>query len=242
MIALLKKSKFIFHTVWLIRRLVGITPEKKNLQFHLKNQKRLFNTYFQSNKVFKLQIGAQSNSINDWLNVDLEPKSHQVALMDATKPFPFADETFDFVFSEHMIEHINFEQGKFMLQECFRVLKKGGKIRIVTPNLKFLIDLYQEPKNKIQQAYIHFSQKYFQNQIPEIDTVVINNFFRDWGHQFIHDEKSLNYLLEKSGFQQISLAKVNESKYPEFQNIEQHHKEIGEEFNILESILIEAEK
>lgn len=239
---MLKENKLIFNTVWFFRRMVGITPENLNEKYHKNRQNELITSYLEKNNIRKLQIGAQSNSVDGWLNVDIEPKSGEVVYMDAIKLFPFEANTFDFIFTEHMIEHISFNEGDFMLRECFRVMKKGGKIRIVTPNLKFLIELYQESKTETQEDYLRFSQKYFKNQEPELDTLVINNFFRDWGHQFIHDEKSLRYLLEKAGFQQISLTKVNESKYPEFQNLEQHQKEIGEAFNHLESILIEAEK
>lgn len=242
MLIALKNNSFLFNTIWFFRRMVGITPEKLNADFHKRNQKKLFDAYFQSNKVYKLQIGAQSNSIGDWLNVDLEPKSREVAFMDATQPFPFANETFDYIFSEHMIEHISFEDGDFMLQECFRVLKKGGKIRISTPNLAFLINLYQESKNQIQLDYLNFSKRYFENKVPLTDTVVINNFFKSWGHQFIHDEKSLRYLLEKAGFKNIQGKQVNQSDEPHFQNIEQHGKEVTDEFNVLESVLVEAEK
>jgi predicted SAM-dependent methyltransferase len=222
--------------------MVGITPENLNEKYHKNRQNELITSYLEKNNIRKLQIGAQSNSVDGWLNVDIEPKSGEVVYMDAIKLFPFEANTFDFIFTEHMIEHISFNEGDFMLRECFRVMKKGGKIRVVTPNLKFLIELYQESKTETQEDYLRFSQKYFKNQEPELDTLVINNFFRDWGHQFIHDAKSLRYLLEKAGFQQISLTKVNESRYPEFQNLEQHQKEIGEAFNHLESILIEAEK
>lgn len=239
---MLKENKLIFNTVWFFRRMVGITPENLNEKYHKNRQNELITSYLEKNNIRKLQIGAQSNSVDGWLNVDIEPKSGEVVYMDAIKLFPFEANTFDFIFTEHMIEHISFNEGDFMLRECFRVMKKGGKIRIVTPNLKFLIELYQESKTETQEDYLRFSQKYFKNQEPELDTLIINNFFRDWGHQFIHDEKSLRYLLEKAGFQQISLTKVNESKYPEFQNLEQHQKEIGEAFNHLESILIEAEK
>ncbi|NJL12529.1 MAG: hypothetical protein HC913_05705 [Microscillaceae bacterium] len=104
------------------------------------------------------------------------------------------------------------------------------------------MDLYKEPKTEVQKEYIQFSQKYFNTPVPQMDTIVINNFFRDWGHQFIHDEKSLRFLLEQAGFQKIDRRHVNESPFPELARLEQHYKEIGEEFNILESIVVEAQK
>src|SRR5438477_50522 len=80
--------------------------------------------------------GAGFNSLPGWLNTDLEPKSASVIYLDAAKPLPFAYSTFDYIFSEHVIEHIPYPQGLSMLKECFRVIKPGGTIRIATPNLE----------------------------------------------------------------------------------------------------------
>lgn len=219
------------------------TREKEFINFHKKRQQALIGNYLAKHTVRKLQIGAQSNSIDGWLNVDIHPKSETVAYMDATEPFPFSDDSLDYIFSEHMIEHISFEDGHFMLKECFRVLKKGGKIRISTPDLAFLFGLYSKEKTDTQIRYINFSvERYLKNRVPAMDTIVINNFMRDWGHQFVHDEKSLRHLLSTVGFVNIKRMIVGESEDAQLRNVEQHGKEITEEFNHLESIVMEAVK
>lgn len=228
--------------VWLYRRLVGITSDDLSNRYHKKRSSQLINEYLSVHDKKLLQIGCQSHPMEGWLNVDLEPKSDSVVYMDATKTFPFADSTFNFIFSEHMIEHVTFNEGGFMLSECYRTLKPGGRIRIVTPDLKFLIELYSTSKSELQNRYISFSKRYFKSEVPSIDTVVINNFFRDWGHKFIHDEKSLRHILAGIGFTHIDRLEINESKSPELRNIEKHGIEITEEFNRLESIVIEAVK
>ncbi len=243
MLESLKKNKFIFDTVWFFRRMAGITPENLNENFYKKRTPKLIEDYLQKNQTKKLQIGCQDHPMPDWLNADIEPKSIDTILMDATTTFPLPNDTFDYVFSEHMIEHVSLEGGDKMIQECYRVMKKGGKIRIVTPDLAFLIELYQKEKTQVQEDYLKFSNKYFTKyERPLWDTMVINNFVRDWGHQFIHDEKSLKYLLEKAGFKNFKREKVYESSDPVFQNLEKHALEITETFNKLESIVVEAEK
>src|SRR5215469_1479512 len=91
----------------------------------------------------KLHIGCGDHPIEGWINTDLNPCMMGVGPMDATKTFPFVDNFFTHIFSEHMIEHITKEEGEFMLRECFRVLKPGGKIRISCPgreNIKWIRD------------------------------------------------------------------------------------------------------
>jgi ubiquinone/menaquinone biosynthesis C-methylase UbiE len=58
-------------------------------------------------------------------------------IVDVTRRSPFVDNTFDFIYSEHMIEHIPYVGGRAMLEESYRVLKPGGTLRIATPDARF---------------------------------------------------------------------------------------------------------
>lgn len=49
-------------------------------------------------------------------------------------PLPFADNTFDFVVSFQVIEHI--ENDRALIAEMSRVLKPGGSLILTTPNIK----------------------------------------------------------------------------------------------------------
>ena len=56
-----------------------------------------------------------------------------VKVHDANKKIPFKDESFDVIFAGELIEHV-FDDVEF-LNDCYRLLKKEGKIIITTPNL-----------------------------------------------------------------------------------------------------------
>jgi len=144
--------------------------------------KREIRRYLDHNEVRKLQLGSGYHPIGGWLNSDYLPQSSDVIRLDATGVYPFGDETFDYVFSEHMIEHVAYEKGQRMLRECFRILKVGGTIRISTPDLAFLIALYSDDKTELQCQYIRWSTNKFIGYAPkQEDTYVINNFVRDLG-------------------------------------------------------------
>lgn len=53
---------------------------------------------------------------------------------DLTREFPFEDNTFDLIFAYEVIEHVEQKQAIDILFECRRILKKGGKISLSTPN------------------------------------------------------------------------------------------------------------
>ena len=83
--------------------------------------------------------------------IDREPSAASVAPSVAVKycdlekdTFPFADGTFDVVFSKSVLEHL-FNPEKFLL-ECRRILKPGGRIVLMTPDwvsqMKIFFDDY----------------------------------------------------------------------------------------------------
>lgn len=202
----------------------------------------IIKNYFNEEKVQKLHIGCGNNILEGWLNSDYYPGSKTIVHLDATKVFPFADKQLNYIFSEHMIEHITYSQGLFMLSECFRILRENGKIRISTPDLAFLIDLYKEEKTEIQKDYIQWATE---NIIPKVpyfyDTFVINNFVREWGHLFIYDEKTLRLSLEKAGFCNIVRHDLNQSADKILQGLENESRmPIG--FLNLETITLEGTK
>ena len=204
--------------------------------------KKIIEQHLSQQKVRKLHLGCGNNIINDWLNSDLFPKSNHIAHIDVTKTYPFDNETFDYVFSEHMIVMIPYTQGQHMLNECFRVLKDGGKIRISTPHLPFLISLYQKEKSELQSKYIRWATDTFIDNAPYYeDTFVINHFMHNLDLNFIYDEKVLRYSLEKAGFNEITRCDLNKSSDKILRNLE-FEKRMPEGLLQLETLTLEAVK
>lgn len=51
---------------------------------------------------------------------------------------PVPDETFDIVFSSHTLEHFGWTSVGTVLKEWTRILKVGGELRLVVPNLRYV--------------------------------------------------------------------------------------------------------
>ncbi len=239
--ALLKKIPLVTKIVRAGRGAMGITPESLSVRQALKERPGRIEKYLTENSVRKLQIGAQSNSISGWFNVDIDIKEPHVTYMDATQPFPIADGAFDYVFAEHMIEHISFEEADHMLSESFRIMKEGATIRIATPNLEKLAQLMISPNEQDHATYIDaYFQRFFPDELPKDPVFVVNKLFYSFHHRFIHSEASLRYLLEKQGFRDFRRCQVGQSDMDHLKGIEQHAKEIGEIPNFVETIVVEA--
>ena len=51
---------------------------------------------------------------------------------------PFEDDSVDTIYCSHVIEHIETEYVEMFFKESFRVLKLGGVLRIVCPDVEYL--------------------------------------------------------------------------------------------------------
>lgn len=207
-----------------------------------RRDRALIETHLASSQIRKLHLGCGLHKLAGWLNSDLFPLDVDVLHLDATSVFPLQSNTFDFIYNEHMIEHVPYTAGQMMLKECYRVLKPGGTIRISTPDLDFVVGLYRGEKSDLQNAYIRWSTDNFVKWAPEASgSYVVNNFVRDWGHQFIYDEKSLSLSLDLAGFSNVKRRKLNVSDHAELSGLE-FETRMPEGFLQLETMTMEATK
>lgn len=206
------------------------------------NRFRLIRNYLSGSGPAKLHIGCGPHILPGWLNTDIAPLKGAIYL-DATKRFPFKSGTFEFIYCEHMLEHISISSGEAFLSECLRVLKPEGVLRIATPDMACLFVIWTESETHQMREYIANAARHFVGY-PRLANkcLTINNFFYNWGHQFIYDEETLVWLLRKTGFAAIQRTKVSESTHASLRGLERHALSIGEEFNSFETMVIEGRR
>lgn len=189
----------------------------------LATRRRVIAEYLRTHRVCMLQIGAGMNVLSGWLNADLEPLRPGVIYMDAAARFPLPDRSIDYLFSEHLIEHLSYEGGLHLLRESFRVLKPGGKIRVVTPDLEFYLSLFTASRSEMQERYLRWATRAYLPQV-EINhpTLVLNHHVRHWGHQFLYDRETLSRSVTAAGFVEPSYHRANETDEPAFKGLECH--------------------
>jgi len=96
-------------------------------------------------------IGAGSFSHAYWTNVDYGTEYYssvqQPGFIDfdltSLKPLPIGDDSAEIVYSSHTIEHVDDSAVRNMLSESHRILKKGGLIRLVTPDAELAFRAYR---------------------------------------------------------------------------------------------------
>jgi predicted SAM-dependent methyltransferase len=151
-----------------------------------------------------LNLGSGSLGLADerWLNVDARPETNVEYLLDFTKKWPLPDSRFDGIFSEHVFEHFDPEQGAHVLRECFRVLKPGASVRIVMPDGEKILKTYvMEPETLVAKKAT----------ATGCAMEAVNYYFRqEYEHQCIYDFPYLEYRLRGAGFEQIAKAAFGE--------------------------------
>lgn len=206
-----------------------------------RHNRRLLRDYLSKNRAAMLQIGSGRNLRPGWLNSDYFPDDRAQYHLDASKPFDIPSGSFDLIYCEHMIEHLTLVDGLAMLRECERILKPGGRIRIVTPPLDFLLEMGTN-STEAHQRYIEWHVPKWMPSAPLVSfTVVINDFVRNWGHLFIYDEPTLRWAMERAGFVGIEGAAVNESREPRLRCLENVHR-MPADLYALSSFILEAAK
>ena len=146
------------------------------------------------NEVRFLQVGGDWwNKCGDgWLNADFIYTRLPVGFIcedwrtgryilrqDAGRRWPFEDNSFEIVYSEHMFEHILPMDGSTFLKEMYRILKPGGVLRITTPDLeKYLKGYMNRNTDSFLQAHAARFPPMGKLGPPFTAATVVNNIFR----------------------------------------------------------------
>jgi len=208
----------------------------KHRQWRIKTNKA-FKKYLSANNGPKLQLGAGLNELPGWFNTDYFERP-AIFFLDVTKRFPFPNDTFDWVFSEHHIEHITYKQAQLMLAEAYRVMSPGGYIKITTPDLEKYIRSYAEGRiespliKEHVRHWIYSGFAYASEYKPvgeNFEAHFINDIFLNYEHRFIYDQRALKELLEKVGFTVVDKTAIKEN---DFNNIETHTSDFDRMFTL----------
>ena len=166
----------------------------------------------------KLHVGCGKNYFEGWVNIDNNSDNNISRLdiiMDLRDPLPFPDNSVDYLYNEHFLEHLSLNEGLAAIREFFRVLKPGGVMRIAMPDLESMVAAYMDPDWKkggwLQRHGLDFI---------ETRAELLNINFRAWGHKWLYDWEELERRLKEAGCVAIKRRKNGQSVHEPFQRIE----------------------
>lgn len=130
-----------------------------------------------------------------------------VVTCDLRKRLPYADSTIDYVYTSHFLEHLSQSAAQKLLVEVFRVMKPGGLLRVVVPDLAIAVRQYvaatQANPHDANAAteFLHFLQ------LSRPGT-------RD-PHLWMYDAPSLAAMLHDCGFIKAVVCEYKKGRMPD---------------------------
>ena len=80
-----------------------------------------------------LDVGCGANKTEGAIGLDNNPRTQADVIHDLGQlPYPFADNEFDLVVSNHVVEHV--PDVMAFITELYRVTRNGGRIKLLTPH------------------------------------------------------------------------------------------------------------
>ena len=103
---------------------------------------RVVRTWTSPVSMILVNLGCGRTWHSEWLNFDICAVPPHVRRLDIRRRLPFDDRSVDAVYHSHVLEHLSREQARSLTRECQRVLKPGGVLRAVVPDLETIARLY----------------------------------------------------------------------------------------------------
>jgi predicted SAM-dependent methyltransferase len=166
----------------------------------------------------KLHLGCGKRKVEGWLNVDINNGDQVVDLASEVLPWP--DNHFQFIVSQHVIEHLELESELLPLfQELYRVAAQGCEVWLSCPDLAKICQSYSIDKGKglieDRKSRPHIDIK--MDGLPSQH--MINRLFHQSGeHKNLFDFELLDWALSKTGFTDCEQVVERDllSQFPEF--------------------------
>lgn len=197
------------------KQLQRLEFETKALFLHILNNK--FFLPKKINKIKKINFGCGSDIKEGFVNVDMNRNAD--IYLDVRNKLNIETQTIEYIYSSHFLEHLEHWELVAHLKECYRILKKGGAIRIGIPIFEKLFgDYYTHNDERYERMREKLSDKFAipKNLICRMD--LINNAVYEHGlHKTCIDYEKMQNILIFVGFEK---DKIRKSEYEENIDVE----------------------
>jgi predicted SAM-dependent methyltransferase len=124
-----------------------------------------------SKRILTLGCGNQPFGTD---RVDILPSQFTTLVCDVEKGLPYEKEVFDEVYTRNLFEHLR--NPGFFLDECYRILKVGGKLTLITDSAScqrfYLLGThegrYEKKHNSKDRHYSIFTRSHLRNHFEAV--------------------------------------------------------------------------
>lgn len=164
----------------------------------------------------KISLGSGGIRFPGWTHVDADSQWQPDVLADLREPLPFPDASADFLQSEDFIGQLTIEQAEAFFRECYRVLKPGGAMRLLTPDLYTLASMYVNRDFRLRELWdTGVGIPLYTRTLGEL----VHKAIHFANQQFFFDEETLRALMEPIGFK-VHRVGYQQSVFPELRGLD----------------------
>lgn len=166
----------------------------------------------QMSKLFlNLACGEVYIQNSNWINYDYSSNNKCVKIVDLLSRFPLKNNSISAIYCSHFLEHVPLEKVNFFLSECYRVIKIGGYIRIVTP------DFVEMSKSYLK--YLHKDRDYSHYLIAEIIDQLVRKkrggILAELHKKYLkeNNKKMIRFVYERNGKKLDNINKIKKISF-----------------------------
>jgi predicted SAM-dependent methyltransferase len=179
----------------------------------------------------RLHLGRGSEIKSGWINVDLNmsgttppmpldvaPDTRYVIYDLRSGQLPLDDGSCQFIYSSHVLEHLDYRDGLRLLRDCHRLLEPGGVFRTGVRDFRGMFRAYLDTDYKHLDVNVSSAVlDHLPGHLPDIGSIVdyVNyGVYQSGEHKCIYDEEKVCLVLRWIGFPSVALTDYKDGLDP----------------------------
>jgi len=151
-----------------------------------------------------INIGSGATNIDGCFNLDIRPLPNVDFVVDLERAeLPFPDNFFATIYAIDVIEHITYRRVKQLIKELYRVLGKGGRLVVRTPDMELIARYVLDRRFPGVHGDLFETMSW---------CIYVEQDYPENTHKSAFTKETLKQLLEGAGFAIITM--YNETGHP----------------------------